>query len=371
MGDLVPEATRGVYFGKRNMVVSVAGMAATLGGGLFLAFWQQQTGTHNPYGFVCIFALGVGAGVASAWFLSRVADPDDTAMSKALFRFAMFLQPFRDPNFRLLMFMVAGWTFAIQLAAPFYSVFMIEQLRLSYPVMTLFTTVATLAMAFMMRTWGPLTDKFGNKPVILVASTVLILVPVIWLFALPQAYLLPLTVAHALSGAALAGATLSHFNISMKLSPQAGRSVYLAAYTAVTGLIGGTAPIICGYLSELLQGIQIALGGYQMTGLHTIFLLSAALQFLILPGFLKLQETGAASPVAIIIQLQNDLNPQSGISSALDVAMIELGRAEAILDNLDEATDAWAERSERKVAYLLDILSEPLKRIRDVWRHDD
>jgi MFS family permease len=226
-------------------------------------------------------------------------------------------------------------------------------------------------MAFMMRTWGPLADKFGNKPVIVVASTVLMLVPVIWLFALPQAYRLPLAVAHALSGAAIAGAMLSHFNISMKLSPRAGRSVYLAAYSAVTGLIGGTAPIIGGYLSDLLQGMQVAMGGYEITGLHTIFLLSAALQVLILPGFLKLQETGAASPVAVIIQLQNDLNPQSGISSALDVAMVELERAEDILDDLDEVTETWAERSERKVANLLDSLSEPLKKIRDALRHDE
>jgi MFS family permease len=194
---------------------------------------------------------------------------------------------------------------------------------------------------------------------------------VIWLFALPQAYRLPLAVAHALSGAALAGAMLSHFNISMKLSPQAGRSVYLAAYTAVTGLIGGTAPIVGGYLSGLLQGVRIAMGSYEITGFHTIFLLSAALQVLIFPGFLKLHETGAASPVAVIIQLQNDLNPQSGIASALDVAMVELERAEDILDDLDEVTETWAERSERKVAHLLDMLSEPLKKIRDVLRHED
>jgi hypothetical protein len=69
--------------------------------------------------------------------------------------------------------------------------------------------------------------------------------------------------------------------------------------------------------------------------------------------------------------LQNDLNPQSGISSALDVAMVELERAEDILGDLDEATDAWAERSERTVANLLDTLSEPLKKICDALRHDD
>lgn len=371
MSDLVPETTRGAYFGKRNMIIAICGVGATLVGGLFLSFWNQRVSANNPYGFVCIFAVGGLAGLISARLLSRMPDLDDLSTVRVPFRFTAFRQPFSEPNFRRLMWVVAGWTFATQLAAPFYTVFMIKHLHLSYMTMTIFTTLATLAMAFMMQTWGPLADKFGNKPVLVVSSLVLVFVPAIWLFAQPQAYRLALALAHSISGAALAGATLSQFNISMKLSPHMGRSVYLAAFTAVVGLIGGLAPIIGGYLSESLQELRITIGDYEITRFHAIFLLSAALQILILPGYIKLTEEGAASPVAVIVQLQNDLNPQSGISSALDIAMIEFERAGDMLEDLDAITDAWAERSERKVARVLDTLSQPLKKIRDALRRDD
>ena len=54
----------------------------------------------------------------------------------------------------------------------------------------------------------------------------------------------------------MAGAGLSQFNILLKLSPQEGRSVYLALFAAITGLIGAAAPIAGGSISKLMENFS-------------------------------------------------------------------------------------------------------------------
>ncbi|GIX47312.1 MAG: MFS transporter [Candidatus Tectimicrobiota bacterium] len=364
MSDLVPEAQRGTYFGKRNLVAAACGMAALLLGGKVLSLWEQHFGEGHATGFLLLFAAGIAAGGVSAWFLSRVPDLPPAATGPG-FRLRLFGQPFRDPNFLTLTLFVAAWTFATQLAAPFYGVFMLEHLRADFSLMTALSTLATLANMLMLKSWGPIADRLGNKPVILVAGGVLAVVPFLWILAPPAAYTLPLAVAHALSGACLAGASLSQFNILLKLAPPAGRSVYIAVFNATVGLIGGLAPVVGGSLSQALQGFQAIIGGITLSNLHVLFLLSAALQLLALALLQRVQEAGAATPMAVIMQLRNDLDPQAGLASALDVAVVELRRTEGVLRRLDAATEALAARSEHQVARLVDRLAKPLKKLKD------
>lgn len=371
MSDVVPEDIRGAYFGKRNMITTACATVAVLAGGKFLTMWEQRFSAGNPYGFVILFVAGLTAGVVSAWFLSRVPDVKSPQAQNTPFHVAQFLQPLTDKNFLTLTLFVAGWTFAMQLAAPFYGVFMIERLQADFSTMTLFTTCATLATVVMMKIWGPIADTLGNKPIILVSSGALIVVPFFWLMALPTHYALPLAAAHLLSGAFMAGASLSQFNILIKLSPPAGRAIYMAIFAAVVGLVGGVAPMVGGSLSQSLQGFRATLFTYQLTNLHLIFLLSALLQALVIFFVLKLQESGAAAPMAVIMQLRNDLDPQDGILSAMDFATVELERTEGILRTIDRVTDELAEKSESRMAHLLDTLAKPLKRVWDFLQRND
>ena len=82
-----------------------------------------------------------------------------------------------------------------------------------------------------------------------------------------------------------------------------------------------------------------------------------------------------ATPVAVIMQLKNDLNPQTGIAGAADFMMVELGKAESILKKIDKATDRLAEKSEKKISEVLDkgekIIKKPLDKIKDFLKDKD
>lgn len=376
MSELVPENIRGSYFGKRNMIASACGMVVILGGGKFITMWENRFSPENPFGFVILFALGLLAGLIATIFLSRIPEIETVEKNnEKSFDFSVFLKPLKDKNFLTLVFFVSAWMFAIQLAAPFYGVFMIENLNIDFTNITIFGTFATFATLFMMKIWGPISDKLGNKPVIIVSGWMLIIIPFIWIVAVPDAYYIPVLAAHLLTGAFMAGASLSQFNILIKLSPKQGRSVYLALFAAITGFIGAVAPIIGGTLSKILSGLRFDMFNYTVTNLHFIFLLSSFLQILTVFFILRVKEPAAATPVAVIMQLKNDLNPQAGISGAADFLMVELKKGEGLLHKVDRVTDELAEKSEGTIAKVLNkgesIIKKPLDKLKDFLKSED
>jgi len=227
----------------------------------------------------------------------------------------------------------------------------------------------------MMKIWGPISDRLGNKPVIIVSGLILAAIPLLWIVALPKNYYMPIMTAHLLTGAFMAGASLSQFNILIKLSPQEGRSVYLALFAAITGMIGGIAPIIGGWLSKIFENLYFTVFAYEISNLHLIFLISGTLQALTLFFILKVSEPAASTPMAVIMQLKNDLNPQTGIASTADFLIIETKKTENILKKVDQFTDRIAGRSEGGIEKVFEkgkkIVEGPLKKLKDLLKSDD
>jgi MFS family permease len=372
MSDIVPENIRGSYFGKRNMIASAFGMVAILAGGRFLTFWGNRFSEDSPFGFIIIFAIGLLSGIIAALFLSKIPEAEtDEKKAGAEGGLAILLKPLKDRNFVKLIVFASAWIFAIQLAAPFYGVFMIDNLNIDFTTITVFGTVATFATLFMMKIWGPISDKLGNKPVIIVSGAILVLVPFIWIMALPRDFYMPILIAHALSGAFMAGATLSQFNIMIKLSPKYGRSAYIALFAAISGIAGAIAPIAGGLIANMFKELNFAFFSYNISNLHIIFIVSGILQAVTFLFIVKIDEPSAASPVAVIMQLKNDLNPQAGISSGTDFMMIELKRTGGVLKKIDSLTDILADKSHDKISKSVDtaagMLKKPLEKIKNFF----
>jgi MFS family permease len=365
MSEIVPENIRGAYFGKRNMVSSALGMAAILSGGKFITFWSERFKEDNPFGFIILFTVGIAIGVVSAWFLNKIPETGNNSLRENTapgIGYSILLAPFKDRNFVKLILFASAWIFSIQIAAPFYGVFMIENLNISFTTITVFGAFATLATLFMMKIWGPISDKLGNKPVIIVSGIALISVPFMWIIPSADNFFIPILIAHIVSGAFMAGAALSQFNIVIKLSPAYGRSSYFAVFAAITGLIGAVAPIAGGIMVKLLDNIQFGFFGYNITNLHVVFIVSAILQLLAFLFIVKIHEPRAAAPVEVILQLKNDLNPQAGISSGTDFALVEIRRAGSILRKIDDFTDNIADASHTRIGIAFDALAGALKK---------
>jgi len=358
MSDVIPKKIRGAYFGHRNMVSAASGMVAVLAGGAFLNAWENHRGAEDPFGYIILFGAGLLAGLASSWFLTRIPDPSELATAEATgkkrFEAAAFARPFRDRNFTSLVFYVAAFMFVTQLAGPFYAVYMIENLSIDFGTITWLITFATLASLFMLRIWGPISDNMGNRPVLIVAGAAHALIPLLWVITSPGAWFLPLALAHIASGAFYSALMLAQLNILIKLSPERGRSVYIAVFNASIGIAAAVAPITGGWLLDRTSEFGWQVGDWSLNHLHLLFLGSGVLQLFVLLAIIRVREEGALPSIAVIHQLRTDLDPQTGVAGATEFLTTQANRTGGMLRGIDHMTEQWAERSEAAVARLID-----------------
>ncbi len=365
MSDVIPAETRGAFFGKRNMICAAAGMVVILLGGAFLNYRENVHGKDDPHAYVILFATGLVLGLIASYFIMRVPDPKAGpahSANRQAFSWAALAAPFRESNFRRLIVYVGLFMFVTQMAGPFYAVYMLDTLEVDFGTITWLITFATLASLFMLRIWGPIADQLGNKPILMVAGLAHAGIPLIWVVSQGPAYLQALILAHVLSGGIFCAIVLAHVNILIKLSPETGRSFYIAAFNTSIGLAVGIAPIVGGILLELLQPVRIEVGDWTLDNLQLLFLLSGTLQILILAVLAGVRETGAQSSRAVVLQLKNDLDPQTGLASATDFLTVRAGKTSRLLQNFNARTDDWAARSEAFLARRLDRVLERFQR---------
>jgi MFS family permease len=158
---------------------------------------------------------------------------------------------------------VASWQFAVNLATPFFTVFIVEQLRFHVSTVMVLGAISQLVNLFALRSWGQLSDRFSNKSVLSVCAPAYILCVVAMIgasqFTDRNLILLWLVILHALMGASVAGVTLSSINIALKLSPKGSATAYVAANALATALAAGIAPVLGGLLADFFGRRQLEL----------------------------------------------------------------------------------------------------------------
>ena len=132
--------------------------------------------------------------------------------------------PFRNKNFRRLLAFLGSWNFAVNLAAPFFTVHMLKRMELSLALVVGLGTLSQMAAYLMVSQWGAIADRFSNKSVLSVCAPLFILCIFAWTFTMfPDRHVLtiPLLIAiHVATGVASAGVTLASGNITLKLAPR-------------------------------------------------------------------------------------------------------------------------------------------------------
>ena len=176
--------------------------------------------------------------------------------------FRVILQPFQDANFKSLITFSGSWSFAVNLAAPFFTVYMLKRLQMDMSYIIGLTVLSQLANLTFLRIWGKFSDRFSNKSVLGVSGPLFMLCILAWTFTtLPEKYVLtiPLLVAiHVLMGVSTAGVTLASVNIGLKLAPKGQATAYLAANNLVNSLAAGTAPVLGGKFADLFAGRELS-----------------------------------------------------------------------------------------------------------------
>lgn len=262
--DLIPEHRLGVFFARRTIWATALGIAGTAAAAAALHFGDPTgRGGGSPAVFAALYGAGFLSSLASTWSLARVPEPAMPPPVRERRLLTLFVEPLRDAGFRRLIRFFASWQFAVNLAAPFFSVFMIRQLGFSAGFVLLMSIVSQLANIVVLRGWGGLSDRFTNKTVLSFAAPAFI--ACIAAMALAGEIggrgwtVTYLVVLHVLMGMTSAGVALASTAIGLKLAPRGRATAYVATNALVTALAAGTAPLLGGLFASFFEKRQLRL----------------------------------------------------------------------------------------------------------------
>lgn len=261
MRDVIPQGILGTYYSRRLQLSTAVTAVLSLASGLLVDAWSDRFPDRTIYAYSILFALGFLSGMAGVYLLSRTPEPR-MAPAQGTFK-DHITYPFRDMNFRRLLVFLGSWNFAANLAAPFFTVYMLRQLNLPMALVIGLGVLSQVVNFTTIKMWGTISDKFSNKSVLSVCVPIFFLCVFAWTFTkLPEKHFLtlPMLVAiHILLGFATAGTTLSTGNIGIKLAPKGAATAYLAAAALVNNLAAGIAPILGGRFADFFAARELSM----------------------------------------------------------------------------------------------------------------
>lgn len=250
----------GALYAQRLFWSTVLASLGALAAGHLVEHWPFSNRLHA---YSVLFAAAGLAGFIGLHFLARVPEPPMAATGPPQRLRALLRAPLADANFRRLIVFMGSWNFASNLAAPFLTVYLLQQLGYGLDTVTGLWAAGQIANAFTLYAWGQLSDRLSNKAILATALPAyfgcLLAFPI---SALPEKHLLTLpllAIVHVVMGIASGGIGLASGNIGLKLAPQGRGTAYLAAVSLAGAAAGGAAALAGGALAEWFAARELSL----------------------------------------------------------------------------------------------------------------
>lgn len=201
MGDLVPPARRGRYFGLRNAVSGLVFVAAFFAAGGWLTLCERhdqltRLGLNGrDFGFLVLFAMAGATRFVSAWFLSRIHEPPYRLEHTDRFSLWEFIRRAPRAHFGRFVFYCMLINVGVGSVTPFLPWFWLDQRGYSPAAFAAVMTANLLAGVLSQPGWGRLVDRIGSKRVLGIGGIGMVLSPPLllacdsfWSFAAIMAY---------------------------------------------------------------------------------------------------------------------------------------------------------------------------------------
>ena len=307
MKDMVPESMLGEYFSRRGRYNQTLNVVFSIVLALLLDFINNFYKEYELQTYAIFFIVAGIIGSVGGYVLSYAPEPQSYLSNTRIL--ALFKGPLASQNFTRLLVFNSAWVFAISLATPFFTVFMLKSLGLPISYVISLSIIAQLFSILTIRTWGKFSDRYSNKSIISISAPIYIICIIGWCFVgIYTRYYLNialLVVLHIFTGIATAGINLSLTNMGLKLSPKKDAIVYLSVKNIITAVFSSLGPLIGGVLADLFAERSLTLNAtWTSTGssqvvriisLHEwnfLFLIGALLALLSLELLSRVKETG-------------------------------------------------------------------------------
>jgi len=181
VGDLIDQKHRGKWFAKRTFIFSIVTVVVTILAAIALDFFKKNN--YTMFGFMTLFTLAMIARIISRHFIKKQYEPKLELEKGYYFSFSQFMKKALNNNFgKFTVYRSLMW-FAASIAGPFFAVYMLKNLGLSYTVFMTIVLSQTLFSLLTIKIWGKFADKYGNYEVLKITGILIPLYPILWLIS--------------------------------------------------------------------------------------------------------------------------------------------------------------------------------------------
>lgn len=364
--DLIPQKIMGTYFARRLVFASAVGIGMSIAAGVFADIWRRQATGEQDAALGYAIPLLVGSltlGIMTPIALLGMPEPamaPPPGGSRSLWK--ALAGPFKDPNYRVLIRFRFLWALALNLAVPFFAVYMLNELGQSVSMVMVLTALSQAANILFLPVWGRMVDRLGAKGILVVCCSLYVLVVLGWSFTTqPDRYFLTiplLVVLHILAGVATAGLNVADGTLAFKLAPRGEATAYLAAASLAVNFGAALGPLLGGQFADFFHDRHFTLnmsyssGGsifgfspLDLTGFDFLFGVSFLLGILTISQLNRVKEEGEATKEMVMHELMassRHTRPMSSVPGNSMLASFPLTHIRYPLPGLDVAVGVAA-----------------------------
>jgi MFS family permease len=185
----------------------------------------------------------------------------------------------------------------VAISGPFFTLYMLRDLKFSYGEFTLITAVNALTQFLTMRYWGRLCDRFGNRKILALTGWLISFVPMLWVLS-PNFY--AIVIFQICAGLVWSGFNLSAGNFIFDAVSPAKRARCVAYFSLLNNTGISLGAILGGWLALYMPGTLLLFGWPLLlaSSLQVLFLFSGLLRLLISAIFLaRIKEVRPVEPI--------------------------------------------------------------------------
>jgi Na+/melibiose symporter-like transporter len=265
--SIVPENMRSMYFSRRDFYALVFNLVINLILGKIVDYFNK-----DYMGFaitICFVAVLV---IIEFIFMSKTAEPKLPKSGVPLKLRNVFIVPLKDKVFRKVILFATIWSLAVNIAVPYFSIYMVKYLNLDYKYIMVLNLISSVAMVLTIRLWGRISLKLNWIQTAQISMSILVMCYGLWSFVNTKTlYLLPII--HILNGAAWSGINFAMLNVPVAYSPVKGRTMYIGLYSSLSGFLSFVAVLVGAEILDVFNTTVINIGGHVFEKISYLYIL--------------------------------------------------------------------------------------------------
>lgn len=274
MISIVPQKMRGRFFSIRERyLIFISSVLNVIMGGVLDKF---ELSGRTYEGYIVMYGIAFIAMLMNLMAYLGMKEPPLSQKKCNITLKELFLMPLREKRFRKIIVLFFLWGFSNNFSNPYFSVYMVSKLQLSYTFINICGFVNSLCYVFTVSIWGKVADKKSFTYIAMLSIGLLGITNVIWFFVVEGTFFTYVIVmlVHITGGIAWAGINISLYNIPYEYTPENGRTVYLGFNAALSGLIGFISSMLASAVVRVMSDYKGVFMGLSVTQFQLIFLIS-------------------------------------------------------------------------------------------------